>query len=604
MHPYRTHHCGELCQSHTGKSVRLSGWVHRKRDHGNLLFIDLRDHYGLTQCVINVDSPAFAQAESLRNESVVTLSGTVVQRTPDTINPKMETGDVEVQIEGVTLQSQADMLPLQVNSNAEFPEETRLAYRFLDLRREKLHANIILRSAVISSIRRRMIGQGFMEFQTPILTSSSPEGARDFLVPSRLNPGHFYALPQAPQMFKQLLMVAGFDRYFQIAPCFRDEDARADRSPGEFYQLDLEMSFVTQEDVFTATEPVLHGVFEEFSKGRPVTPPPFPRIPFEESMLKYGSDKPDLRNPLEICDVTDVFRGSTFAVFQNAIDNGAVVRAIPAPKAAAQPRSFFDKLNDWARGLGAPGLGYITFTEGMAKGPIAKFLDEERLTLLKKLTNSGEGDAVFFVCDKVSAAAKLAGLARAKIAQDLDIIEKEAFRFCWIVDYPMYELDEDTGKIDFSHNPFSMPQGGLEALNTQDPLTIKAYQYDIVCNGVELCSGAIRNHLPEVMYKAFAIVGYSPSDVEERFGGLLNAFRYGAPPHGGCAPGIDRIVMLLADEPNLREVIAFPMNQQAQDLLMKAPSLVPPERLKELFIEVKLPPKKVEIPSTKATQAG
>lgn len=604
MHPYRTHHCGELRHSHTGKSVRLSGWMHRKRDHGNLLFIDLRDHYGLTQCVINIDSPAFTQAESLRNESVVTVNGTVVHRTPETINSKMETGEVEVQIETITLQSQADMLPLQVNSNAEFPEETRLTYRFLDLRREKLHANIILRSAIISSIRRRMIDQGFMEFQTPILTSSSPEGARDFLVPSRLNPGHFYALPQAPQMFKQLLMVAGFDRYFQIAPCFRDEDARADRSPGEFYQLDLEMSFVTQEDVFAATEPVLHGVFEEFSKGRPVTPPPFPRIPYDESMLKYGSDKPDLRNPLEICDVTDVFRGSTFAVFQNAIDNGGVVRAIPAPKAAAQPRSFFDKLNDWARGLGAPGLGYITFSEGTAKGPIAKFLDEERLTLLKKLANSGDGDAVFFVCDKVSAAAKLAGLARTKIAQDLDIVEKEAFRFCWIVDYPMYELDEDTGKTDFSHNPFSMPQGGLEALNTQDPLTIKAYQYDIVCNGVELCSGAIRNHLPEVMYKAFAIVGYSASDVEERFGGLLNAFRFGAPPHGGCAPGIDRIVMLLADEPNLREVIAFPMNQQAQDLLMKAPSAVPLERLKELFIEVKLPPKKMENPSTKTTQAG
>ncbi len=604
MHPYRTHHCGELRQSHTGETVRLSGWVHRKRDHGNLLFIDLRDHYGLTQCVINVDSPAFAQAESLRNESVITLNGTVVQRTPETANAKMATGEIEVQIDTVTLQSQADMLPLQVNNNAEFPEETRLTYRFLDLRREKLHANIILRSAIISSIRRRMIDQGFMEFQTPILTSSSPEGARDFLVPSRLNPGQFYALPQAPQMFKQLLMVAGFDRYFQIAPCFRDEDARADRSPGEFYQLDLEMSFVTQEDVFAATEPVLHGVFEEFSKGRSVTPPPFPRIPFEESMLKYGSDKPDLRNPLEICDVTDVFRGSTFTVFQNAIDSGAVVRVIPAPKAAAQPRSFFDKLNDWVRGLGAPGLGYITFSEGTAKGPIAKFLDEERLTLLKKLANSGDGDAVFFVCDKVSSAAKLAGLARTKIAQDLDIVEQQAFRFCWIVDYPMYELDEDTGKTDFSHNPFSMPQGGLDALNTQDPLTIKAYQYDIVCNGVELCSGAIRNHLPEVMYKAFAIVGYSASDVEERFGGLLNAFRYGAPPHGGCAPGIDRIVMLLADEPNLREVIAFPMNQQAQDLLMKAPSPVPPERLKELFIEVKLPPKKVETPSTKATQAG
>jgi aspartyl-tRNA synthetase len=592
MHPYRTHTCGELRLSHTGQSVRLSGWVHRKRDHGQLLFIDLRDHYGITQCVIDQESPVFAEAESLRYESVVTLDAMVVERTPETVNPKMATGDIEVQITSITLQSQAEALPLQVNNNAEFPEETRLTYRFLDLRREKLHANIVLRSAIIASIRRRMIEQGFMEFQTPILTSSSPEGARDFLVPSRLNPGHFYALPQAPQQFKQLLMVAGFDRYFQIAPCFRDEDARADRSPGEFYQLDLEMSFVTQEDVFAATEPVLHGVFEEFANGRTVTPFPFPRIPFEESMLKYGSDKPDLRNPLEICDVTEVFRDSSFAVFQNAINKGAVVRAIPAPKAAAQPRSFFDKLNDWVRGLGAPGLGYVTFAEGIAKGPIAKFLDEARLEHLKSLAHCGEGDAVFFVCDKVSAAAKLAGQARTKIAQDLDIIEKNALRFCWIVDYPLYELDEDTGKIDFSHNPFSMPQGGLQALETQDPLTIKAYQYDIVCNGSELCSGAIRNHLPEVMIKAFEIVGYTKNDVEERFGGLLNAFRYGAPPHGGCAPGIDRIVMLLADEPNLREIIAFPMNQQAQDLLMKAPSIVPPERLKELFIEVKLPLRK------------
>jgi aspartyl-tRNA synthetase len=592
MHLYRTHTCGDLRQSHAGQTVRLSGWVHRKRDHGHLLFIDLRDHYGLTQCVIDKESPAFADAESLRYESVVTLKGTVVQRTPETVNPKMPTGDIEIQIDSVTLQSQAEMLPLQVNSNAEFPEETRLTYRFLDLRREKLHANIILRSAIISSIRRRMIDQGFMEFQTPILTSSSPEGARDFLVPSRLNPGHFYALPQAPQQFKQLLMVAGFDRYFQIAPCFRDEDARADRSPGEFYQLDFEMSFVTQEDVFAATEPVLHGVFEEFAQGRAVTPYPFPRIPYDESMLKYGSDKPDLRNPLEICDVTEVFRGASFAVFQNAIDKGAVVRAIPAPKAAAQPRSFFDKLNDWVRGLGAPGLGYVTFAEGTAKGPIAKFLDETRLALLKSLTHCGEGDAVFFVCDKAAGAAKLAGHARTKIGQDLDIIEKNTFRFCWIVDYPFYELDEDTGKIDFSHNPFSMPQGGLKALEAEDPLTIKAYQYDIVCNGSELSSGAIRNHLPDVMIKAFEIVGYTKNEVEERFSGLLNAFRYGAPPHGGCAPGIDRIVMLLADEPNLREVIAFPMNQQAQDLLMKAPSVVPPERLKELFIEVKLPPKK------------
>lgn len=604
MHPYRTHHCGELRNSHTGQSIRLSGWVHRKRDHGNLLFIDLRDHYGLTQCVINVDSPAFASAESLRNESVVTFNGTVVQRTPDTVNKKMPTGDIEVQIESLTVQSQAEMLPLQVNSNADFPEDTRLTYRFLDLRREKLHANIILRSAIISSIRRRMIEQGFMEYQTPILTSSSPEGARDFLVPSRLNPGHFYALPQAPQLFKQLLMVAGFDRYFQIAPCFRDEDARADRSPGEFYQLDMEMSFVTQEDVFAAVEPVLHGVFEEFAQGKAVTQPPFPRIAYDDSMLKYGSDKPDLRNPIEICDVTDIFRGSTFTVFQNAIDNGSVVRAIPAPKAATQPRSFFEKLNDWARGLGAPGLGYIIFSEGVAKGPIAKFLDEERLTHLKSIAKVGEGDAVFFVCDKVTPAAKLSGLARAKIGQDLDLYEKDTFRFCWVVDYPMYELDEDTKKIDFSHNPFSMPQGGLETLLTQDPLTIKAYQYDIVCNGIELCSGAIRNHLPEVMFKAFDIVGYTKEDVEERFGGLLNAFRYGAPPHGGCAPGIDRIVMLLADEPNLREVIAFPMNQQAQDLLMKAPSYVAPERLKELFIEVKLPPKKVENASQKVNQSG
>lgn len=604
MHPYRTHHCGELRQSHSGQKIRLSGWVHRKRDHGNLLFIDVRDHYGLTQCVIDVDSPAFASAENLRNESVVTLNGTVVQRSSDTVNKKMPTGDIEIHIEDITLQSQSEMLPLQVNSNADFPEETRLTYRFLDLRREKLHANIILRSAIISSIRRRMIDLGFMEFQTPILTSSSPEGARDFLVPSRLNPGHFYALPQAPQIFKQLLMVAGFDRYFQIAPCFRDEDARADRSPGEFYQLDLEMAFVTQEDVFAAIEPVLHGVYEEFANGKTVSPYPFPQIPYEESMLKYGSDKPDLRNPLEICDVTDVFRGSTFTVFQNAIDNGAVVRAIPAPKAAAQSRSFFDKLNDWARGLGAPGLGYITFAEGAAKGPIAKFLDEERLTLLKSMANIGEGDSVFFVCDKASAASKLAGLARTKIAHDLEIMEKDSFRFCWVVDYPMYELDEDTNKIDFSHNPFSMPQGGLEALLTQDPLSIKAYQYDIVCNGIELCSGAIRNHLPEVMFKAFEIAGYTQQDVENQFSGLLNAFRYGAPPHGGCAPGIDRIVMMLADEPNLREVIAFPMNQQAQDLLMKAPSQVEPERLKELFIEVKLPPKKVEKPAPKATQAG
>lgn len=590
MHPYRSHTCGELRPTHLNETVKLSGWVHRKRDHGHLVFIDVRDHYGLTQCVIDTDSPNFKIAEALRSESVITVVGKVVQRSSETINSKMATGEIEIQIQDIILQSQADQLPLPVNSSVEFPEETRLTYRFLDLRREKLHANIVLRSAIISSLRRRMIDQGFMEFQTPILTSSSPEGARDFLVPSRLHPGQFYALPQAPQQFKQLLMVAGFDRYFQIAPCFRDEDARADRSPGEFYQLDFEMSFVTQEDVFAAIEPVLHGVFEEFGKDRKVTPYPFPRIPFAESMLKYGNDKPDLRNPIIISDVSDIFRHSSFAVFDTAIEHhGAVVRAIPAPGAASQPRSFFDKLNDWAKGLGLPGLGYITFVEGVAKGPIAKFLDEDRLAQLKSVANLQDGDAVFFVCDKPSAAAKSAGLARTKLGQDLNLIPENEFNFCWVVDFPMYEYDEDARKIDFSHNPFSMPQGGLEALLTKDPLTINAYQYDIVCNGIELSSGAIRNHLPEVMYKAFDIVGYSKEEVESRFGGLLNAFKYGAPPHGGCAPGVDRIVMLLADEPNLREVIAFPMNQQAQDLLMQAPSPVVKERLKELHIDVKLP---------------
>jgi len=589
MASLRTHTCGELRQEHVGQTVRLSGWIHRKRDHGNLLFVDLRDHYGITQCVLDSSSPLFKTAEALRLESVITVGGKVVPRAPAAVNPKLATGEIELAAAELVVQSVADPLPLQVNSDAEFPEETRLRYRFLDLRREKLHRNIVLRSRVIASIRRRMIEAGFTEFQTPILTSSSPEGARDYLVPSRVHPGTFYALPQAPQQFKQLLMTAGFDRYFQIAPCFRDEDGRADRSPGEFYQLDFEMAFVTQDDVFATIEPVLGGVFEEFGAGAAVTPGPFPRIPFDEAMTKYGSDKPDLRNPLLIADVTDVFRGSGFAAFATAIEGGAVVRALPATGASRQPRSFFDKLGQWAREQGAPGLGYVVLGDGGAKGPLAKFLDGDRLGRLVAATSAREGDAVFFVCDKKAAAEKFAGRVRARLGEELGLIEANAFRLCWVTDFPMYELNEDTKKIEFSHNPFSMPQGGLEALERNDPLTIKAYQYDIVCNGVELSSGAIRNHRPDIMFKAFAIAGYTRADVEARFGGMLNAFRYGAPPHGGSAPGIDRIVMLLAGETNIREVIAFPMNQQAQDLLMGAPAPVPLERLKELHLKLDLP---------------
>jgi aspartyl-tRNA synthetase len=589
MPSLRTHTCGELRREHAGQTVRLSGWLHRKRDHGNLLFIDLRDHYGITQCVLDSSSPLFKTAEPLRLESVITVGGKVVPRAPAAVNPKLPTGEIELAVAQLTVQSAADPLPLQVNSDAEFPEETRLRYRFLDLRREKLHRNIVLRSRVIASIRRRMIEAGFTEFQTPILTSSSPEGARDYLVPSRVHPGKFYALPQAPQQFKQLLMTAGFDRYFQIAPCFRDEDGRADRSPGEFYQLDFEMAFVTQEDVFATIEPVLRGVFEEFAGGATVTPAPFPRIPFDEAMLRYGSDKPDLRNPLLIADVTDIFRDSGFAAFATAVASGAVVRAVPATGASTQPRSFFDKLGQWAREQGAPGLGYVVLGDGGAKGPLAKFLDGDRLARLVAATGAREGDAVFFVCDKKAVAEKLAGRVRTRLGEELGLIEPNAFRFCWVTDFPMYELNEDTKKIEFSHNPFSMPQGGLEALEGSDPLTIKAYQYDIVCNGVELSSGAIRNHRPDIMFKAFAIAGYTREEVEARFGGMLNAFRYGAPPHGGSAPGIDRIVMLLAGETNIREVIAFPMNQQAQDLLMGAPGPVPPERLKELHLKLDLP---------------
>jgi aspartyl-tRNA synthetase len=589
MHPYRTHTCGALRREQSGATVRLSGWIHRKRDHGNLLFLDLRDHYGLTQCVIDTSHPQFQAVEAARFESIVTVTGKVVVRTPETVNPKLPTGAVEVQIAEFVLQSPAEPLPLQVNSDEDSGEEIRLRYRFLDLRRERIHRNILLRAQVIASLRRRMIEQGFTEFQTPILTASSPEGARDFLVPARQHPGKFYALPQAPQQFKQLLMVAGFDRYFQIAPCFRDEDSRADRSPGEFYQLDFEMSYVTQDDVFAAIEPVLHGVFEEFAQGKNVDTTPFVRIPYAEAMLTYGSDKPDLRNPLRIRDVTEIFRGSGFGLFARAIEDGAVVRAIAAPGAGTRPRSFFDKLNEWARAQGAAGLGYLQFAEGGAKGPIAKNLDEARIASLRQATGAGDGSAVFFVCDQPASAEKFAGAVRAHLGEELGLVDENRFAFCWVVDFPMYERNPDTGQIEFSHNPFSMPQGGMEALLTQDPLTIKAYQYDIVCNGIELSSGAIRNHLPDIMYKAFAIAGYSAQDVEAKFDGMLNAFKFGAPPHGGSAPGIDRIVMMLAGEKNIREIIAFPLNQRAEDLLMQAPAEVPPQRLRELHIKLDLP---------------
>ncbi len=589
LHRYRSHNCGAPNEALVGQKIRLSGWCHRIRDHGGVLFIDLRDHYGLTQCVVDPDSPAFAQAEKLRSEWVVRLDGEVRKRPAGTENPDMPTGQVEVYVNEIEVLGAAAELPVPVFGDQPYPEDTRLKYRFIDLRREKLHQNIMLRGRIIDSIRMRMKQAGFFEFQTPILTASSPEGARDFLVPSRLHPGKFYALPQAPQQFKQLIMVAGFDRYFQIAPCFRDEDARADRSPGEFYQLDVEMSFVTQEDVFGAIEPVLRGLFEEFANGKAVTQK-FPRISFRESMLKYGTDKPDLRNPLLIADVSEEFAREdvSFKAFK-----GKTVRAIPAPGAAAQPRSFFDKLNDWARSEGAPGLGYVIFEEEggalAGKGPIAKFIPPEAQAAIAAKAGVKAGDAVFFSAGEETAAARLAGMARLRIGDELGVSKKDVFEFCWIVDFPMYEWNEDEKKIDFSHNPFSMPQGGMEALESQDPRTILAYQYDIVCNGVELSSGAIRNHSPDIMKKAFEIAGYGEDVLIEKFGGMYRAFQYGAPPHGGIAPGVDRIVMLLAEEENLREVTLFPMNQRAEDLLMGAPSEVTMKHLRELHIRLNLP---------------
>ena len=600
MHAYRTHTCAQLTKNDVDQSVRLSGWVHNKRDHGGVLFVDLRDHYGITQIVADSDSEALPILEKLKLESVVTIDGTVKARDAAAVNTNMPTGEIEVFARSIEVQSRASDLPLIVNSAEDYPEDIRLKYRFVDLRRERVHANIMLRNQVIQSLRRRMTDQGFSEFQTPILGASSPEGARDYLVPSRLHAGRFYALPQAPQMFKQLLMVAGFDRYFQIAPCFRDEDLRADRSP-EFYQLDFEMSFVTQEDVFNTIEPVLAGVFEEFSGGKSVTPAgEFPRIPYAEAILKYGSDKPDLRNPVIISDVTEHFTSSGFGLFEKIVGGGGRVRVIPAPNTHEKSRKFFDEMNDWARKEGFAGLGYVTRKQGEFGGPIAKNHGTEGMEKLYAELGLGENDGLFFAAGKEKDAAKLAGAARTRVAEELGLIEEGCFKFCWIVDFPMFEWDEDLKKVDFSHNPFSMPQGEMEALETQDPLDIKAWQYDIVCNGYELSSGAIRNHKPEIMYKAFALAGYSQEEVDANFSGMIEAFKLGAPPHGGSAPGIDRIVMLLADEPNIREVIAFPMNQRAQDLMMGAPSVVSPKQLRELNIQ--LSPKARE--ATEAARSG
>ncbi len=587
---YRTHTCGELRKGDAGKEVRVSGWIHSVRDHGGVIFIDLRDNYGLTQIVIDPERDFYQALDKWRVESVVQFDGVVLERSPETVNPKLATGEIEISATGMEMLGEAEVLPFQVAKDDNAPEAMRLKYRFLDLRKEKLHNNIILRSKVIAAIRAYMTGAGFTEFQTPILTASSPEGARDYLVPSRLHPGKFYALPQAPQQFKQLLMVSGFDRYFQIAPCFRDEDARADRSPGEFYQLDIEMSFVEQDQIFAVVEGLLQDILAKFSTKKFSTDP-FVRIPYREAISRFGSDKPDLRNPLEMIDVSEFFRDTEFKAFASTVANGGVVRAIRAPQVAGKPRKFFDDMIAFAQENGAKGMAYIIWNEEGEKSPIVKFLSREVIDGLKAAGKIETGDALFFIADKEKVACKIGGAVIPELGRRLELIDQNEFKFCWIVDFPMFEEDEETGEIIFSHNPFSMPQGGMEALNTKDPLDILAWQYDIVCNGVELSSGAIRNHRPEIMYRAFEIAGYGPETVDQKFGGMINAFKLGAPPHGGIAPGVDRLVMLLADEPNIREVIAFPFNQQAEDLMMNAPSEVTLKQLRELHIEVKLPKK-------------
>jgi aspartyl-tRNA synthetase len=585
---YRTHTCGELSKQDIGKEVKLCGWIHNRRDHGGVLFIDLRDHYGLTQIVIYPDNQNQYAIGHLPKETVIEFSGVVVARTEENINPNMTTGEIEITAKDYSVLGECEALPFPVFPEKEAPEDLRLTYRYIDLRKENLHKNIIMRSKVIAHLRQKMSEHGFMEFQTPILTSSSPEGARDYLVPSRVHPGKFYALPQAPQQFKQLLMVSGFDKYFQIAPCFRDEDARADRSPGEFYQLDIEMSFVEQDDIFAILEDVLADTFNKFGTYK-TDAAPFVRIPYREALLKYGTDKPDLRIPIEMCETGDIFENSGFAAFATAVKNGSVIRAIPVKNCANQPRSFFDKMVNYAQSIGAKGLAYLTWKDGEIKGPILKFLDEATIAKIVERTNAKDGDVVFFMCDEEHTASDIAGKLRVKLGQDLDIVEKDVYRFCWIVDFPMFELNRETNKIEFSHNPFSMPQGEMDALLNKNPLDILAYQYDIVVNGVELSSGAIRNHRPDIMYKAFEIAGYDKSVVEEKFGGMLNAFKLGAPPHGGIAPGVDRMVMLLTGESNIREVIAFPMNQKAQDLMMGAPAQVSQLQLRELHIKHNLP---------------